>query len=94
MKIDADGRTLWEWSLFDHWDQLGAESLAKAFHYHYTPAFSGAGYVKATYCSNVNWFGPNRWYDAGDERFYPENIMTDIKILNVVSCKTTMSICY
>ncbi len=83
MKIDAEGRTLWEWSLFDHWDQLGAETLARAVHYHYAPGFPGADYVKATYCNNVNWLGPNRWFDAGDERFHPDNIISDIRILNV-----------
>ncbi len=83
MKIDAEGNTLWEWSLFDHWDQLGIETLGKAVHYHFAPAFPGAGYVKSTYCNNVNWLGPNKWFDDGDERFHPENIISDIRILNV-----------
>ena len=83
MIIDEEGKTLWEWSLFDHWDQLGTETLAKAVHYHCAPQFPGAGYVKATYCNNVNWLGPNKWHDAGDARFHPENIITDIRILNV-----------
>ena len=51
-------------------------------HYHCAPVFGRADYVKATYCNNVNWIGPNRWYDAGDERFHPDNIISDIRILN------------
>ena len=82
MKIDADGNCLWEWSLFDHWDQLGIESIGKAVHFHFAPSFKDAGYVKVTYCNNINWVGPNKWYDAGDERFHPDNIISDIRILN------------
>lgn len=82
MKIDADGNCLWEWSLFDHWDQLGIESIGKAVHFHFAPEFENAGYVKVTYCNNINWVGPNKWYDAGDERFHPDNIISDIRILN------------
>lgn len=83
MIIDEEGNCLWEWSLFDHWDQLGIESIGKAVHYHFAPEFKKAGYVKVTYCNNVNWLGPNKWYDAGDERFHPDNIISDIRILNV-----------
>ena len=25
----------------------------------------------------ASWLGPNKWYDAGDERFHPENIICD-----------------
>lgn len=82
MKIDEEGRCLWSWSLFDHWDQLGIETLGKAIHFHFAPEFGAAGYVKVTYCNNVNWIGPNKWYDAGDERFHPENIISDIRVLN------------
>ncbi|MDL2307795.1 arylsulfotransferase family protein [Desulfovibrio sp. OttesenSCG-928-C06] len=82
MEVDEDGNCLWSWSLFDHWDQLGIETIGKAVHYHFAPLFDGAGYVKVTYCNNINYLGPNRFYDAGDERFHPENIISDIRNLN------------
>ena len=82
MVIDQEGNCLWSWSLFDHWDQLGVETIGRAVHYHCAPVFGRADYVKVTYCNNVNWIGPNRWYDAGDERFHPDNIISDIRILN------------
>ncbi len=82
MEIDENGNCLWSWSLFDHWDQLGIEPIGKAVHHRFAPEFEKAGYVKTTYCNNVNWLGPNKWYDAGDERFHPDNIISDIRILN------------
>lgn len=82
MDIDAEGRCLWSWSLFDHWDQLGIETIGKAVHYHCSTVFGNADYVKTTYCNNINRLGPNRWHDAGDARFHPDNIISDIRILN------------
>ena len=83
MHIDEEGNSLWTWSLFDHWNELGLASIAKAVHFHCAPEFGNAGYVKTTYCNNINWLGPNKWYDAGDERFHPDNIISDIRNLNV-----------
>lgn len=82
-QIDENGNCFWSWSVIDHWDQLGVASCAKAVHFQCAPEFGSAGYVKSTYCNNVNWLGPNRWYDAGDERFHPANIISDIRNLNV-----------
>ncbi len=83
LQIDENGECLWSWGVLEHWDQLGVASCAKNVHYHCAPEYGNAGYVKTTYCNNVNWLGPNKWYDAGDERFHPKNIITDIRNLNV-----------
>lgn len=31
----------------------------------------------ANFQNAASWLGPNKWYDAGDERFHPENIICD-----------------
>ena len=28
--------------------------------------------------------GPNKWYDAGDERFHPDNIIVDGREANII----------
>ena len=86
IEVDEEGTILWSWSLFDHWDQLGMPTNAKVLHREYTPILHPSAtysYSKETYCNNINYLGPNKWYDAGDERFNPENIITDIRALNV-----------
>jgi hypothetical protein len=40
------------------------------------------GYAKDVYLNNCAWIGPNHWYEAGDTRFHPDNIITDIRALN------------
>lgn len=86
IEIDEEGNILWSWSMFDHWDQLGMPVNAKLIHKAYTPVMHPSAtysYSKATYCNNVNYLGPNKWYDAGDKRFHPNNIISDIRALNV-----------
>lgn len=86
IEIDETGNVLWSWSLFDHWDQLGMPTVSKILHKTYTPIMhltDTYSYAKETYCNNINYVGPNKWYDAGDERFNPENIITDIRALNI-----------
>ena len=34
--------------------------------------------------NTASWLGPNRWYDAGDERFHPDNIICDNLIGDVI----------
>ena len=87
LEVDEKGNILWSWSLFDHWDQLGIETIGKAIHKQFAPYLQPAEdikYVKETYCNNINYLGPNKWYDAGDERFNPDNIITDVRILNTL----------
>ena len=31
----------------------------------------------ANFQNAASWLGPNKWYDAGDERFHPQNIIAD-----------------
>ena len=86
IEVDEAGNILWSWSLFDHWDQLGMPTIAKLIHSTYTPLLHPTpeySYSKETYCNNINYLGPNKWYDAGDERFYPDNIISDIRALNI-----------
>lgn len=83
VEIDEDGKILWEWSLYDHWDQLGLAASAKDVVKSNDAVTDGGSQLKDIYCNCISYIGPNRWYDAGDQRFHPENLITDIRVLNV-----------
>ena len=34
--------------------------------------------------NTASWLGPNKWYDAGDERFHPDNIICDNLVGDVI----------
>ncbi len=75
IEVTWDGKIVWEWLITDHWDELGLSEAAKNAFYR-----NPAGHLVF---NNINYLGPNKWYDAGDERFHPENIITDIVNLNI-----------
>lgn len=81
--VDEEGREEWSWQLMDHFEELGLSEAAKNAFFRW-PSGSPTGVPpKDTYLNNCAWLGPNRHYDAGDERFHPQNIITDIRSLNI-----------
>ena len=35
--------------------------------------------------NSMSVLGPNKWYDQGDERFHPDNIIWDAREANILS---------
>ncbi len=76
--VDKDENILWKWNASDHFDEFGftAEAAGQT---------RALGEVRIKEHQGVDWFhincaswlGPNKWYDAGDERFHPDNIIAD-----------------
>ncbi len=83
IEVDEKGKIIWEWSLYDHWDELGLEFNAKAVLKANNQPRGESGELKDVYCNCISYVGPNKWYDAGDKRFHPDNLITDIRALNV-----------
>jgi Arylsulfotransferase (ASST). len=92
IEVTWEGKIVWEWRANEHFDELGFDAAAKKVLYDlYSPdvAYGGQGYWLAI--NNINTLGPNKWYDAGDERFHPDNIIWDgrnANILAIISKKT------
>lgn len=75
IEVDEDGHILWRWSASEHIDEFGfspvqRETIRKWPNYE---PRSGCGDWLHINC--VSWLGENPWYDQGDERFHPENIL-------------------
>jgi hypothetical protein len=35
--------------------------------------------------NSISWIGPNKWYDQGDQRFHPDNIIIDGRETNIIA---------
>jgi len=82
-EVTPDGKVVWSWIAGDHLSEFG-----------WTP--EGMSYLRERVARNppepygyleindMQVLGPNRWFDAGDKRFDPENIMIDTRKGNVV----------
>ncbi len=78
-EVDWAGNIVWEWSCNEHFDELGFSEAAKnALYRDPNVRFSGVGGAGDwMHFNNMAVLGPNKWYDAGDERFHPDNIIFD-----------------
>ncbi len=91
IEVDIDGNIVWDWLLTDHWYELGFDEIARAVYSRNPRPMTTVNYTKETYFNNCAYVGPNKWYDQGDQRFHPDNIIVDIRSWNtsfIISKKT------
>ena len=84
IEVDWQGNVLWEWLCSDHFDEYEFSEEAKNILAR-NPNFlgSGGGMGDWMHINSMSVLGPNKWYDAGDERFHPENIIWDGRETNI-----------
>ncbi|MGA7713303.1 MAG: aryl-sulfate sulfotransferase [Rhizomicrobium sp.] len=74
-EITPKGQIVWKWYVADHINEFGLspDGLAqlKAF---LAPGSKGHGFITI---NDMQPIGPNKWFDAGDKRFAPDNIVID-----------------
>jgi hypothetical protein len=87
-ELDWDGNELFRWECWKHFDQLGLDEWAKAG-LDLGRNYEGPDFMADmlpedwSHGNDVAWCGPNKWYDAGDLRFHPDNIISDFRSLNI-----------
>lgn len=70
LEVDRQGDTVWEWWAPDHLDSAFPDWDREAW--------------DATHINSVNELPDNRWFDAGDERFRPGNILISSRNLDAL----------
>ena len=84
VEINWAGEVQWEWLASDHIDELGFDDAARAT-IHAAPGFSAPrGSFDWLHANSAHYVGPNQWYDAGDQRFAPENVIISSRESSVV----------
>ncbi|MGN1101397.1 MAG: aryl-sulfate sulfotransferase, partial [Huintestinicola sp.] len=90
IEVDWEGNILWSWRASDHFDELGFDEAAKNTLYR-NPGIHGEAGGDWMHINNFSTLGENKWYDGGDERFHPDNIIFDARnsnILGIIEKKT------
>jgi hypothetical protein len=79
--VDEQGKVTWQWVASDHVEEMGLSIEARNTIYRYpnyvmsnTPGVVGGDWI---HLNSASWVGPNKWYDQGDQRFHPDNIISD-----------------
>jgi len=77
-EINPDGDIVWTWAASDHLDEIGfsAEELKLIKN------SQNADYL---HVSNLKPLGPNHWFDEGDQRFAPDNLIFDSRNANFIA---------
>ena len=81
-----DGDIVWEWLCSDHFDEFGFREASKnalCRNPNYRPT-KPEGMGDWMHINSMSCLGPNKWYDAGDERFHPENLIVDGREANII----------
>jgi hypothetical protein len=75
IEVSWNGDVLWEWVASDHIDELGFAADARKV-IRAAAAFNKArGSFDWLHINSATYVGPNRWFDQGDTRFAPNNII-------------------
>ncbi|MDL2307440.1 aryl-sulfate sulfotransferase [Desulfovibrio sp. OttesenSCG-928-C06] len=85
VEVNWDGEIIWEWQCSDHFDELGfreASRNALSRDPNFRPIGKGMG--DWMHINSMSLLGPNKWYDAGDKRFHPDNIIVDGRETNIM----------
>jgi len=85
IEVDWDGNIVWEWCANEHFDELGFDEAAKNILFR-NPNMraAGGGMGDWMHINSMSALGPNKWYDAGDKRFHPDNIIWDSRETNIL----------
>ena len=78
IEVNPGGRIIWEWLAADHIDAFGFDKEERTA---IRSASAGGPFVRQgvsydwLHINSATYVGPNRWYDAGDQRFKPDNVI-------------------
>lgn len=84
IEVDWEGNIIWEWNCHEHIDEMEFDEIAKAVMYR-NPGIIGNGNGDWMHINSMSVLGPNKWYDAGDKRFHPDNIIIDGRETNIIA---------
>jgi hypothetical protein len=86
IEITWDGQITWEWICSAHFDEMGFSEEARntmAQNPAIKPAGGGVG--DWMHINSMSTLGPNKWFDQGDKRFHPDNIIWDGRQTNIIA---------
>jgi hypothetical protein len=86
IEVDGRGKITWEWVCSEHFEEMGFDAEAKEAIRRNPGIKPMAGNVGDwMHMNSMSTLGPNRFYDKGDKRFHPDNIIWDGRQTNITA---------
>lgn len=83
-ELSWEGEVLWEWLASDHIDEFGFSEQARNAIHRSVQFNESRGSADWLHINSLSYVGPNKWFDEGDERFDPENILFSARAANII----------
>jgi len=88
-KKDKNGDILvhWRWNAWEHFEQMGFSQKARdvIMNTKSAGAIQDPAQSDWLHMNNLNWLGKNKWYDKGDMRFHPDNLIFDSRSSSLIA---------
>ncbi|OGO35721.1 MAG: thioredoxin [Chloroflexi bacterium RBG_16_57_8] len=86
IEVTWEGKTVWEWKVSDHFEELGFSRQAKkVLARDPNVVGAGEGFGDWMHINSISKLGPNRWFDRGDKRFHPDNLVWSSRQANILA---------
>ena len=83
-EVTPKGEVAWKWVASEHLNEFGfSPKSLELIHASLSPRGKAVPF-DYLHINNMSVLGPNRWYDQGDRRFNPENILIDSREANFI----------
>jgi hypothetical protein len=84
VEVSWEGDVVWQWCCSDHFEELGfSEEARNILARNPNMVTSGGGMGDWMHFNSMSLLGPNKWHDAGDKRFHPDNIIWSSRESNI-----------
>jgi Arylsulfotransferase (ASST) len=85
IEVSPDGKIVWEWTAGDHINELGLSAAARtAIRMSPGPDSARNGF-DWLHMNSATYVGPNHWFDEGDRRFAPENVLISSRAASLLA---------
>ena len=85
IEVSWDGEIVWEWLASDHVVEFGLTEDARNVIFRGKGFNEKRGSLDWLHINAMSYVGPNQWYDAGDSRFHPDNVLLSFRSLNLIA---------
>ncbi|MBN2060372.1 MAG: aryl-sulfate sulfotransferase [Deltaproteobacteria bacterium] len=86
LELDWEGNIIWEWVCSRHFDEFEFSEAARNTMAR-NPNFLdiGVGFGDWMHINSMSFLGKNKWYESGDDRFHPDNIIFSGRQTNIIA---------
>lgn len=84
-EVTWDGEIIWEWVCNEHFDEMGFSEAAKNILCRKPHLVQEGQLGDWMHMNSISYLGPNKWYEKGDGRFHPDNIIWSGRQTNIIA---------